>query len=91
MINNSGGGIFKIIPGPATTNALDYFEAPHGLTAEHICAMFGFEYQTAADIDAVQTELKAFYRDSDRPKVLEIFTPSQENDRVLKEYINHLR
>lgn len=91
LINNSGGGIFKIIPGPASTNALDYFEAPHGLTAEHICAMFGFEYQTAADIDAVQTELKAFYQDADRPKVLEIFTPNRENDRVLKEYINHLR
>ncbi len=91
IINNSGGGIFKIIPGPASTNALDYFEAPHGLTAEHLCAMFGFEYATASNIVGVQAELKALYQNSGRPKVLEIFTPNAENDSVLKEYINHLR
>lgn len=91
IVNNSGGGIFKIIPGPASTNALDYFEAPHGLTAEHLCAMYGFEYTTAANINDVQAELKTWYQASDRPKVLEIFTPSTDNDRVLKEYINHLR
>ena len=33
LINNSGGGIFKIIPGPSTTNATKYFETPHCLTA----------------------------------------------------------
>lgn len=91
LINNSGGGIFKIIPGPQSTNAIDYFEAPHVLTAEHLCAMYGFDYSTASTIEEVGGQLQKIYTDADRPKVLEIFTPSQDNDRVLKEYINHLK
>ena len=91
LVNNDGGGIFKIIPGPASTNALSYFETPHGLTAEHLCKMFDFEYSTASDIESVETTLEKWYQDSGRPKVLEIFTPNSDNDRVLKEYINNLK
>ena len=39
IVNNSGGGIFRFIPGPKSTNALAYFETPHQLTAEHLCKM----------------------------------------------------
>lgn len=91
MINNSGGGIFKIIPGPSSTNTLDYFEAPHGLTAEHLCKMFGFEYLTANDADSVDEGLKALFNIDNVPKLLEIFTPSKENDQVLKAYINYIK
>tara|TARA_R110000787_G_scaffold271939_5_gene379246 strand:- start:23139 stop:24788 length:1650 start_codon:yes stop_codon:yes gene_type:complete len=91
MINNSGGGIFKIIPGPKTTNALKYFEAPHCLTAEHLCKMFGFEYGIAHNIETLETSLESFYEDSHQPKLLEIFTPSDQNDLVLKAYINSLK
>jgi len=59
LLNNSGGGIFKIIPGPKTTNALPYFETTHSLTAEHLAKMFEFEYQTAKDINEVQKGLSA--------------------------------
>jgi len=91
LVNNDGGGIFKIIPGPASTNALPYFETPHGLNAEHLCKMFGFEYSTASDIESVAVALDTLYQDSDGPKVLEIFTPNSDNDHILKEYINYLR
>ena len=91
MINNSGGGIFKIIPGPKLTNSLKYFETPHCLTAEHLCKMFGFEYRIAHNLETLDKELDDFYEVSDRPKLLEIFTPSDQNDLVLKEYINSLK
>jgi 2-succinyl-5-enolpyruvyl-6-hydroxy-3-cyclohexene-1-carboxylate synthase len=90
IVNNSGGGIFKIIPGPGTTDSLKYFEAPHCLTAEHLSKMYGFEYAIAHDIDSVQNQLKEFYS-GDQPKVLEIFTPSDQNDTILKAYINYLK
>jgi 2-succinyl-5-enolpyruvyl-6-hydroxy-3-cyclohexene-1-carboxylate synthase len=90
IINNSGGGIFKIIPGPKTTDSLQYFEAPHCLTAEHLCNMYGFEYAMASDLESVKKGLKGFYK-GNQPKLLEIFTPSNQNDLVLKEYINYLR
>jgi 2-succinyl-5-enolpyruvyl-6-hydroxy-3-cyclohexene-1-carboxylate synthase len=91
LINNGGGGIFKIIPGPSSTEAINYFETPHGLTAEHLCKMFGFDYETATDIHSVESKLKTLYVASERPKVLEIFTPNKQNDRILKAYINYLK
>ena len=91
IINNSGGGIFKIIPGPKKSTALKYFETPHCLTAEHLCVMFGFEYSTAHNLKSLKEEVVGFYDKSDKPKVLEVFTPSDLNDLVLKEYINNLK
>lgn len=91
IINNSGGGIFKIIPGPKKSTALKYFETPHCLTAEHLCVMFGFEYSTAHNLKTLAEEVVGFYDKSGKPKVLEVFTPSDLNDLVLKEYINNLK
>ena len=91
IINNSGGGIFKIIPGPKKSTALKYFETPHCLTAEHLCIMFGFEYSIAHNLKSLKEEVVGFYDKSDKPKVLEVFTPSDLNDLVLKEYINNLK
>lgn len=91
LVNNSGGGIFKIIPGPKTTNATQYFETPHCLTAEHLCKMYEFEYQKAFSSEMVAKELTSFFEASNQPKILEIFTPSGENDKILKEYFNFIK
>lgn len=91
IINNSGGGIFKIIPGPKKSSALEYFETPHCLTAEHLSLMFGFEYSTSHNLKTLQQKMVNFYDTSDKPKILEIFTPSDQNDLVLKAYINNLK
>lgn len=90
LVNNSGGGIFKIIPGPSSTNAIQYFETPHCLTAEHLAKTYGFEYRKAYSTETVDDSLNGFFDASGKPKILEIFTPSQENDRILKSYFKHL-
>ncbi|MGY5354542.1 2-succinyl-5-enolpyruvyl-6-hydroxy-3-cyclohexene-1-carboxylic-acid synthase [Wenyingzhuangia sp. IMCC45467] len=86
IINNSGGGIFKILPGPKQTPALSYFETPHHYTAEHLAKMYGFNYVKATDVVGTEKELMTFYDDSNQPKILEVFTPSISNDEVLKTY-----
>lgn len=91
VINNGGGGIFRFIPGPQQSGALDYFETPHQLTAEHLCNMYHFEYNTAKDEDELHQQLSNFYEDSSLPKLLEIFTPRLENDQILKAYFNNLK
>lgn len=91
IINNSGGGIFKIIPGPGTTNAIQYFETPHCLTAEHLSKTYQFEYQKAYSTETVTKELELFFNTSEKPKILEIFTPSAENDKFLKEYFKYIQ
>ncbi|APZ46782.1 2-succinyl-5-enolpyruvyl-6-hydroxy-3-cyclohexene-1-carboxylic-acid synthase [Polaribacter reichenbachii] len=99
LINNSGGGIFKIIPGPSTTNAAKYFETPHCLTAEHLCKMYDFDYLQASSTETVTEALNGFYEsdteinseEMKKPKILEIFTPSAENDLILKEYFKYIK
>ena len=91
VINNGGGGIFRFIPGPKDSNALDYFETPHNLTAEHLCKMHSFDYITAKNEYELETQLSNFYTISNGPKLLEIFTPREENDKILKAYFNNLK
>ncbi|MFT7898351.1 2-succinyl-5-enolpyruvyl-6-hydroxy-3-cyclohexene-1-carboxylic-acid synthase [Tenacibaculum ascidiaceicola] len=90
ILNNAGGGIFRYIPGPLTTNATEYFETPHGLTAEHLSKMYGFEYVQTKDLKSLQNSLISFYEESNQPKIMEVFTPKEINDVVLKNYFKNL-
>ena len=91
LVNNSGGGIFRFIPGPKSTNALEYFETPHQLTAEHLCKMYQIEYNTAKSLEELSVVLIDFYHESNQPKLIEIFTDKEVNEKVLKEYFNFLK
>jgi 2-succinyl-5-enolpyruvyl-6-hydroxy-3-cyclohexene-1-carboxylate synthase len=91
LINNGGGGIFRILPGPQTTKALDYFEAPHNLTAKQLCEMYHFDYTISTDTDSLESALNTFFNKSKYPKLLEIKTPRTLNDKVLKDYFKILK
>ncbi|MCC1483695.1 2-succinyl-5-enolpyruvyl-6-hydroxy-3-cyclohexene-1-carboxylic-acid synthase [Winogradskyella immobilis] len=92
VINNSGGGIFRILPGHKNTENFDtYFETKHQLTASHLCDMYGFYYSKASNDSELKTELSKFYNDENQPKLLEIFTPSEINDEVLLNYFKFIK
>lgn len=93
LINNGGGNIFRIIPGPDTTNQLaDYFETHHNLQSQHIANLFDLNYYQANSEETLATALKLFYekQENGRPAILEIQTPRFENDKVLKRYFRVL-
>ena len=91
VINNSGGGIFRILPGHKNTENFDtYFETNHNLTAEHLCNMYGFDYDAASNELELLDKLNSFYLESNKPKLLEIFTPKHVNDEILLNYFNYL-
>ncbi|SDB41101.1 2-succinyl-5-enolpyruvyl-6-hydroxy-3-cyclohexene-1-carboxylate synthase [Flavobacteriaceae bacterium MAR_2010_188] len=92
VVNNHGGGIFRILPGDKnSTNFENYFETIHNLNSKHLCSMFDFEYFEALDEQELSTNLKTFFNPSERPRLLEIFTPRKENDKILLEYFEHLK
>ncbi|TWO32769.1 2-succinyl-5-enolpyruvyl-6-hydroxy-3-cyclohexene-1-carboxylic-acid synthase [Seonamhaeicola sediminis] len=92
VINNQGGGIFRILPGHKNTeNFNTYFETNHHLTAEHLCKMFGFEYATASNEIELESKLETFYSESNQPKLLEVFTPKNINDEVLLNYFKFIK
>ncbi|MCA0133200.1 2-succinyl-5-enolpyruvyl-6-hydroxy-3-cyclohexene-1-carboxylate synthase [Winogradskyella alexanderae] len=92
IINNEGGGIFRILPGHKDSENFDtYFETKHNLKAQHLCEMYGFEYSTANDNASLDNVLDTFYNKSNKPKLLEIFTPARLNDRILLNYFKFIK
>lgn len=93
VINNGGGGIFRIIPGPSSTPQLEqYFEAHHRIDGEHICKAFDINYHKAHATTDLEEAISKLYGPSanGRPTVLEIFTPRETNDEVLRDYFNFI-
>ncbi len=92
VINNSGGGIFRILPGNKNTEMFDtYFETKHKLTAKHLCAMYDIKYTSATNETELEDALKTFYKTSKNPKLLEVFTPRTLNDEILLNYFEALK
>ena len=91
LINNSGGGIFRILSDMgAIYNFEDYFETPHNLNASAICKMHGFEYAVVSDLSDLENSLEYFYDKSESPKLLEIKTPRLLNDKILLNYFDFI-
>lgn len=87
VINNGGGGIFRILPGHQENAVFNtFFETEHCLTAEHLATMYRFKYLMASDSMSLKKSLKDLYASNDRPCILEIFTPTKVNDKVLDDY-----
>lgn len=91
LINNGGGGIFRILPGHEESLVFNtFFETSHCLTAKHLAKMYGFEYSIANDEGSLATSLTALYLQNEKPSILEIFTPTLKNDSILLQYFKEL-
>jgi 2-succinyl-5-enolpyruvyl-6-hydroxy-3-cyclohexene-1-carboxylate synthase len=91
LINNGGGGIFRILPGHEETLVFNkFFETSHCLTAEQLARMYGFEYSIASDEASLEHSLKNLYGQNGKPSILEIFTPTLENNKILLQYFKEL-
>ena len=91
LINNGGGGIFRILPGHDETPVFNtYFETTHNHTAEHLAKMYGFGYNTASNTEELKSQLQDFFSELQQPQILEVFTPMFENDKILLQYFKAL-
>lgn len=91
LINNGGGGIFRILPGHEEKPVFNtYFETSHNLTAEHLAKMYNFNYYAAKDNESLENEIQSLYSLDNVPAILEVFTPTLENDQILKQYFKYL-
>lgn len=92
VFNNGGGDIFKIIPGPDSTNALDEFIlTKHHKNAELLAKHFGFGYTKVEDEDTLSRVLDNFFKPDAKAKILEVDTSMIENAAVLKGYFEFLK
>ncbi|MBQ0769982.1 MAG: 2-succinyl-5-enolpyruvyl-6-hydroxy-3-cyclohexene-1-carboxylic-acid synthase [Bizionia sp.] len=92
IVNNNGGGIFRILPGHKNTENFDtYFETKHNLTARQLCEMYNLEYLPVSSEESLRAGLETFFNSSTRPRVLEIATPSTKNDEILLRYFSSIK
>lgn len=94
LINNGGGGIFDIIPGPQNTpNKDQYFVTEQSFSAKSICEAFDINYFNANSIDEIDNQLDTFYDvlPNNRPAVMEINTSSKESSTLLAEYFEKIQ
>ena len=93
VINNSGGGIFRFMPGPDTSpNLEEFFVAKHNWKAEFICKAFDVDYFKTENLKDLEETLPNFLNSkSNKTEVLEIFTPADKNAKILREYFKLLK
>ena len=91
LINNGGGGIFRILPGHEEKPVFNtYFETSHQLTAEHLAKMYQMNYFSANDLVSLEKNIELLYNENDAPGILEIFTPTLDNDKILLQFFKEL-
>lgn len=91
VINNNGGGIFRIIEGPDTTNQLEnYFEVGNTVNAKKLCEAFNIQALSISTEEELIQFLPNFFEPDNPIQVLEIKTPAQLNAATLKQYFASL-
>ena len=90
VINNGGGGIFRIIDGSKDTEHLQqYFETAHSSRSiKGIADLYSLNYFCAANNDELNEVLPLFFNQSN-VSVLEIFTPKEDNPKALDAFFQH--
>jgi 2-succinyl-5-enolpyruvyl-6-hydroxy-3-cyclohexene-1-carboxylate synthase len=91
LLNNRGGGIFRILPGHEETPTFNtFFETSHQLNASHLAEMYGLAYFEAQDENSLAQQYAAFLDQNEKPSILEIFTPEKLNDQVVLDFFRKL-
>lgn len=88
LLNNRGGGIFRQLPGLSDSPAADdLVMASHENTAQGICTQNDIGYLSAKSMDEMQIGVVTLLtRESERPMLLEVFTDSNDDVKVLEKY-----
>ena len=90
VINNGGGGIFRIIDGSKDTEHLQqFFETSHSSKSiKGIADMYHLNYFSATNNDELNRTLPLFFEEKS-VCVLEIFTNKEDNPKALDAFFQH--
>jgi 2-succinyl-5-enolpyruvyl-6-hydroxy-3-cyclohexene-1-carboxylate synthase len=92
LLNNGGGGIFRIFPGHQETETFNtYFETSHSLNASNLAKMYDFDYFSASDENGLKYSYQEFLNQNLKPCILEIFTPEKLNNSILLDFFKVLK
>ncbi|PLW97699.1 MAG: 2-succinyl-5-enolpyruvyl-6-hydroxy-3-cyclohexene-1-carboxylic-acid synthase [Marinilabiliales bacterium] len=86
VINNSGGGIFRLIDGPSQHEWFEPFQvAQHPVSIRNLSLAFGLEYYRRESEEEIRDEMPIMLKKG-KPVVVEIVTPADINEKVFKQF-----
>jgi 2-succinyl-5-enolpyruvyl-6-hydroxy-3-cyclohexene-1-carboxylate synthase len=89
VMNDGGGGIFRLLEGP---DRMDFFEefsvTHHPVSLELLSLSFGREFRRADKMDDVIRDVEALFDPGSALSIVEIDTTKSENSRIFKEFFN---
>ncbi|NBR14602.1 MAG: 2-succinyl-5-enolpyruvyl-6-hydroxy-3-cyclohexene-1-carboxylic-acid synthase [Crocinitomicaceae bacterium] len=92
VINNFGGGIFRIISGPAESKQREkYFEASQHQSTSPIATAFGIESLTVKTTLDFLNLLPEFLKPENEIQLLEVFTDTEQNPKDLTHFFNYIK
>lgn len=92
VIQNNGGGIFQIIPGPAESPLRSqYFEAVHHTAPAAVIRGYGFEVLECEAKNELHDVLAKFIGDQQGAQVLQIQTAQAANAQTLDHFFQFLK
>ena len=91
ILNNHGGGIFRMIDGPNKQPELEqFFETEQPLNDSNLAKEFNIEYIKVESFNELNAVLPHFYQDSGKSKILEIETISHINKEIFYQFKNQI-
>lgn len=90
VINNGGGGIFRIIKGPSSTEELEqFFETQHPVKIQALAEAHGMHYIGCESENNLADSVSRLATAKGKT-ILEVKTPKALNDGILKGYFTHI-
>lgn len=90
VINNQGGGIFRIIEGSDSEEERErFFEAHHPVDIERLALAFNLTHTKAHNEPSLVDSLGKFLN-QEGAGILEVVTPAEVNDQILKDYFKQI-
>ena len=86
VLNDGGGGIFRLLDGPGQMEFFEEFSVSHHpVSLELLSQSFGRIFQRVEGLDGLGEQMEALFNEESRLSVLEVDTTSGENSRIFKD------
>ncbi|MDW7694758.1 2-succinyl-5-enolpyruvyl-6-hydroxy-3-cyclohexene-1-carboxylic-acid synthase [Flammeovirgaceae bacterium SG7u.111] len=87
LLNNKGGGIFRMIPGPVAQPELEeYFVTSSHLDASYLCQEFGMDYFQSNSVFEGKIHLKRFWEVGSVQSLLEFGSDGKQGQEIFQEF-----
>ncbi|MEN8227503.1 MAG: 2-succinyl-5-enolpyruvyl-6-hydroxy-3-cyclohexene-1-carboxylic-acid synthase [Bacteroidota bacterium] len=87
ILNDGGGGIFRLLEGPDRMEFFEEFSVTHHpVSLELLSQSFGRSYQMARNKEELIEKLALLYQPGSSLSILEVNTSDSENSRIFKEF-----